>query len=112
MCCVFVVVCVFVLLLRAFLLSGQPDHKSSTKPNKALSEGHRGVIVPPLPEKSAVQKFQMGAEFVEERRRALQVGSCVCCVCVCGAGSCLCVCVCRPYHHTSKTTTTNTKTKK
>ena len=32
-----------------------------------------GIIVPPLPEKSAVQKFQMTAEFIEQRRRALQV---------------------------------------
>lgn len=33
----------------------------------------RGVIVPPLPEKNAVQKFQMNTEFIEDRRRALQV---------------------------------------
>ena len=33
----------------------------------------RGVIVPPLPEKNAVQKFTMGTDFIEERRRALQV---------------------------------------
>ena len=32
-----------------------------------------GIIVPPLPEKSAVQKFQMTTEFIESRRRALQV---------------------------------------
>ncbi len=32
-----------------------------------------GIIVPPLPEKSAVQKFQMTADFIEQRRRALQV---------------------------------------
>lgn len=32
-----------------------------------------GIIVPPLPEKSAVQKFQMTSEFIEQRRRALQV---------------------------------------
>lgn len=33
----------------------------------------RGVIVPPLPEKNAVQKFTMGTDFIEDRRRALQV---------------------------------------
>jgi hypothetical protein len=38
-----------------------------------FSSGHRGVIIPPLPEKNAVQKFQMGSEFIEDRRRALQV---------------------------------------
>lgn len=38
-----------------------------------LAEENRGVIVPPLPEKNAVQKFAMGADFIEERRRALQV---------------------------------------
>jgi hypothetical protein len=48
-------------------------HAHQTPKQKALAEAHRGVIVPPLPEKSAVQKFQMSAEFVEERRRALQV---------------------------------------
>jgi len=34
---------------------------------------HRGIIIPPLPEKNAVQKFTMGSDFIEERRRALQV---------------------------------------
>ena len=34
---------------------------------------YQGVIVPPLPEKSAVQKFQMSAEFIDQRRKALQV---------------------------------------
>ncbi|KAF8058870.1 SNX1 [Scenedesmus sp. PABB004] len=38
-----------------------------------LGERHRGAIVPPLPEKNAVQKFQMAGEFIEERRAALQV---------------------------------------
>ena len=40
----------------------------------------QGVIVPPLPEKSTVQKFQMGTEFLEQRRRALEVrgGACMC----------------------------------
>jgi hypothetical protein len=37
----------------------------------------RGVIIPPLPEKNAVQKFQMSTEFIEDRRRALQVGTCL-----------------------------------
>ena len=35
----------------------------------------RGVIIPPLPEKNAVQKFTMGTDFIEDRRRALQVRS-------------------------------------
>jgi hypothetical protein len=39
-----------------------------------LAEENRGAIVPPLPEKNAVQKFTMGTDFIEERRRALQVG--------------------------------------
>lgn len=38
-----------------------------------LQDTNRGIIVPPLPEKSAVQKFQMTTEFIESRRRALQV---------------------------------------
>lgn len=38
-----------------------------------LSEKNKGVIIPPLPEKNAVQKFQMSTEFIEDRRRALQV---------------------------------------
>lgn len=38
-----------------------------------LQDTNRGIIVPPLPEKSAVQKFQMTADFIEQRRRALQV---------------------------------------
>lgn len=40
----------------------------------------RGVIIPPLPEKNAVQKFQMSTEFIEDRRRALQVGHASCCL--------------------------------
>jgi sorting nexin-1/2 len=38
-----------------------------------LAEKHRGIILPPLPEKNAVQKFQMSQEFIGDRRRALQV---------------------------------------
>lgn len=38
-----------------------------------LAEKNKGVIVPPLPEKSAVQKYQMATEFIDTRRRALQV---------------------------------------
>ncbi len=33
----------------------------------------QGYIVPAMPEKSAVQKFQMQADFIRERMRALQV---------------------------------------
>ncbi len=32
-----------------------------------------GVIVPALPEKNVVQKYQMTTEFIEIRRRALAV---------------------------------------
>ena len=32
-----------------------------------------GIIIPPLPEKSTMQKFQMTSDFIEQRRRALQV---------------------------------------
>ena len=32
-----------------------------------------GIIIPPLPEKNVVQKYQMTAEFIEQRRKALQV---------------------------------------
>lgn len=36
-----------------------------------LQEKHRGVVVPPLPEKDVVQKFQMSADFIERRARGL-----------------------------------------
>ena len=32
-----------------------------------------GIIIPPLPEKNVVQKYQMTTEFIEARRRALTV---------------------------------------
>ena len=32
-----------------------------------------GIIIPPLPEKNVVQKYQMTTEFIEARRRALSV---------------------------------------
>ncbi|PNW82491.1 hypothetical protein CHLRE_06g281050v5 [Chlamydomonas reinhardtii] len=38
-----------------------------------LVEKNKGLIVPPLPEKSAVQKYQMSTDFIDQRRRALQV---------------------------------------
>ncbi|GBF87488.1 sorting nexin [Raphidocelis subcapitata] len=41
--------------------------------HEKLAEENRGVIVPPLPEKNAVAKFTMGTDFIEDRRRALQV---------------------------------------
>ncbi|CAG9460656.1 unnamed protein product [Pedinophyceae sp. YPF-701] len=41
-----------------------------------LQRAFRGIVIPALPEKSAVQKFQMQDEFVEDRRRALQVFLC------------------------------------
>jgi sorting nexin-1/2 len=39
-----------------------------------LAQSFKGCIVPPVPEKSTVQKFQMATEFIEQRRRALEVG--------------------------------------
>lgn len=41
--------------------------------NRHACRATQGVIVPPLPEKSAVQKYQMATEFIDTRRRALQV---------------------------------------
>ncbi|KXZ44879.1 hypothetical protein GPECTOR_61g832 [Gonium pectorale] len=38
-----------------------------------LVEKNKGCIVPPLPEKSAVQKYTMATDFIDQRRRALQV---------------------------------------
>lgn len=38
-----------------------------------LHEKNKGVIIPPLPEKNAVQKYQMSTEFIDQRRRALEV---------------------------------------
>ena len=32
-----------------------------------------GVIIPPIPEKNVVQKYQMTQEFVSVRKQALQV---------------------------------------
>lgn len=32
-----------------------------------------GIIIPPLPEKNVVQKYQMTTEFIETRRMALSV---------------------------------------
>lgn len=38
-----------------------------------IHEKNKGIIVPPLPEKNAVQKYQMSMDFIEQRRRALEV---------------------------------------
>ncbi|CAM6128815.1 unnamed protein product [Calypogeia fissa] len=38
-----------------------------------LVEKHKGLFIPPIPEKSAVEKFRFSAEFIEVRRRALEV---------------------------------------
>ncbi|KDD75574.1 hypothetical protein H632_c611p0, partial [Helicosporidium sp. ATCC 50920] len=38
-----------------------------------LRSENRGVIVPPLPERSVVEKYKMNAEFIETRRAALDV---------------------------------------
>uniref|UniRef100_A0A7S0V9A4 PX domain-containing protein n=1 Tax=Polytomella parva TaxID=51329 RepID=A0A7S0V9A4_9CHLO len=37
-----------------------------------LVDKNKGLIVPALPEKNAVQKFSMSTEFIEQRRKALQ----------------------------------------
>jgi len=36
-------------------------------------EKNKGIFIPPLPEKSAVEKFRFSAEFIELRRRGLDV---------------------------------------
>ncbi|KAG8376750.1 hypothetical protein BUALT_Bualt09G0096200 [Buddleja alternifolia] len=38
-----------------------------------LFEKYKGVFIPPLPEKSTVEKFRFSAEFIEIRRQALDV---------------------------------------
>ncbi|KAL7096575.1 hypothetical protein ACP275_10G086800 [Erythranthe tilingii] len=38
-----------------------------------ISEKYKGVFIPPLPEKSTVEKFRFSAEFIEMRRQALDV---------------------------------------
>ncbi|XVF07625.1 hypothetical protein REPUB_Repub06bG0155500 [Reevesia pubescens] len=38
-----------------------------------LFEKCKGIFIPPLPEKSAVEKFRFSAEFIEMRRQALDV---------------------------------------
>uniref|UniRef100_A0A1J3G467 Sorting nexin 1 n=1 Tax=Noccaea caerulescens TaxID=107243 RepID=A0A1J3G467_NOCCA len=38
-----------------------------------LSEKYKGIFIPPLPEKSAVEKFRFSAEFIEMRRAALDI---------------------------------------
>ncbi|KAG0497281.1 hypothetical protein HPP92_001972 [Vanilla planifolia] len=38
-----------------------------------LTEKFKGIFIPPLPEKSTVEKFRFSAEFIELRRQALDV---------------------------------------
>ncbi|GAB2272160.1 Sorting nexin-1 [Dionaea muscipula] len=38
-----------------------------------LFEMYKGIFIPPLPEKSAVEKFRFSAEFIEMRRQALDI---------------------------------------
>ncbi|CAN1277445.1 Sorting nexin 1 [Linum perenne] len=38
-----------------------------------LFEKYKGVFIPPIPEKSAVEKFRFSAEFIEMRRQALDI---------------------------------------
>uniref|UniRef100_A0A1D1Z2J0 Sorting nexin 1 n=1 Tax=Anthurium amnicola TaxID=1678845 RepID=A0A1D1Z2J0_9ARAE len=38
-----------------------------------LSEKYKGIFIPPLPEKSAVEKFRFTSEFIEMRRQALDI---------------------------------------
>ncbi|CAK7341881.1 unnamed protein product [Dovyalis caffra] len=38
-----------------------------------LFDKYKGVFIPPLPEKSAVEKFRFSAEFIEMRRRGLDI---------------------------------------
>eukprot|EP00252_Welwitschia_mirabilis_P019420 TRINITY_DN4493_c0_g2_i3.p1 TRINITY_DN4493_c0_g2~~TRINITY_DN4493_c0_g2_i3.p1 ORF type:complete len:297 (+),score=58.36 TRINITY_DN4493_c0_g2_i3:118-1008(+) len=41
--------------------------------HECLAEKYKGIFIPPLPEKSAVEKFLFNAEFIELRRRGLDV---------------------------------------
>lgn len=38
-----------------------------------IFDKYKGIFIPPLPEKSAVEKFRFSAEFIETRRQALDV---------------------------------------
>ncbi|XP_028119067.1 sorting nexin 1-like isoform X2 [Camellia sinensis] len=38
-----------------------------------LFEKYKGIFIPPLPEKSTVEKFRFSAEFIEMRRQALDI---------------------------------------
>ncbi|WOK96454.1 hypothetical protein Cni_G05161 [Canna indica] len=38
-----------------------------------LAEKYKGIFIPPLPEKSAVEKFRFSVEFIEMRRQALDI---------------------------------------
>ncbi|CAO2839308.1 unnamed protein product [Amaranthus hypochondriacus] len=38
-----------------------------------LFERYKGIFIPPLPEKSAVEKFRFSAEFIEMRRQGLDI---------------------------------------
>lgn len=46
--------------------------------HQKLHEKNKGCIVPALPERSAVQKWQMSLQFIEQRRRALQARARAC----------------------------------
>eukprot|EP00270_Netrium_digitus_P010289 TRINITY_DN3187_c0_g1_i1.p1 TRINITY_DN3187_c0_g1~~TRINITY_DN3187_c0_g1_i1.p1 ORF type:complete len:401 (-),score=131.29 TRINITY_DN3187_c0_g1_i1:86-1288(-) len=41
--------------------------------HERLAENFKGIIVPPLPEKNVVEKFRFTSEFIEARRRALDI---------------------------------------
>ncbi|GBG61408.1 hypothetical protein CBR_g20439 [Chara braunii] len=41
--------------------------------HERLTETHRGVIIPPLPEKNVVEKFRFSADFIDMRRQALDM---------------------------------------
>ena len=56
-----------VALAGSFICTAAPKLKSN---NRHLCAG---IIVPALPEKNVVQKYQMTTEFIEIRRRALAV---------------------------------------
>ncbi|XP_022132819.1 sorting nexin 1 [Momordica charantia] len=38
-----------------------------------IFEKYKGIFIPPLPEKNAVEKFRFSAEFIEMRRQALDI---------------------------------------
>ncbi|KAK9127831.1 hypothetical protein Syun_016628 [Stephania yunnanensis] len=71
-------------LLRVITKTNLPEYQGSEKIvirrysdfvwlRDRLFEKYKGIFIPPLPEKSAVEKFRFSAEFIEMRRQGLDV---------------------------------------